>query len=143
VIVASHDRYFMDKVVDHVLVFKGQGNIRDFPGNYTQYREEAERMERKEKSKKEVETKNYPRKTLQEASELKKLSFNEKRELEMLEKEIPALEAEQSQLERELSSGTLSGEALLQKSRRISLIITELDEKTTRWIELSEKAEVK
>jgi ATP-binding cassette subfamily F protein uup len=141
VIVASHDRYFMDKVVDHVLVFKGQGNIRDFPGNYTQYREE--RMERKEKSKKEDETKNHPRKTLPEASEFKKLSFNEKRELEMLEKEIPALETEQSQLERELSSGTLSGESLLQKSKRISCILTELDEKTVRWIELSEKAEIK
>ncbi|MCL1937476.1 MAG: ABC-F family ATP-binding cassette domain-containing protein [Candidatus Azobacteroides sp.] len=141
VIVASHDRYFMDKVVDHVLVFKGQGDIRDFPGNYTQYREEKERIEKKGKSKKEKEMSNPSRKSSQDSLTIKKLSFNEKRELEILEKEIPLLEMEQSQLESELSSGTLSGDALLQKSRQISRIIAELDEKTVRWIELSEKSE--
>ncbi|MDR3217500.1 MAG: ABC-F family ATP-binding cassette domain-containing protein [Dysgonamonadaceae bacterium] len=133
-IVVSHDRYFMDKVVDHVLVFKGQAEIRDFPGNYSQYREVA-------KGEPDTVKKKQGEKPVSSSSDTakKKLSFKEKRELETLETEIPKLEAEQSRLEVELSSGTLSSGDLLAKSQRISQIITELDCKTMRWIELSEK----
>ncbi|MDR0546596.1 MAG: ABC-F family ATP-binding cassette domain-containing protein [Dysgonamonadaceae bacterium] len=137
VIVVSHDRYFMDKVVDHLLVFKGQGEIRDFPGNYTQYREAVnyelkmmnDELTKTEKGKPKVE----------KTREQTKLTFNEKRELESLDKAIPALEAEQKQLETELSSGDLSNDELLLKSQRISQIISELEEKEMRWLELSEK----
>jgi ATP-binding cassette subfamily F protein uup len=139
VIVVSHDRYFMDKVVDHLLVFRGQAEIRDFPGDYTQYREWNEKNK----------PLNPAKKTLTEAQKtttlnsvqgvgVKKLSFKEKRELETLEKEIPELEAEQAQLETELSSGTLSSDELLIKSQRISRIIEELDVKTQRWLELDD-----
>ena len=142
VIVVSHDRYFMDKVVDHILVFKGQAEIKDFPGNYTQYREWLLTHNASCAEKKEVK---LPRKTSAESrtvrstSNAQKLSFKEKRELELLEQEIPALEAEQSLLETELSSGTLSSDELQSKSMRISHIIKALDEKAMRWMELSEK----
>jgi ATP-binding cassette subfamily F protein uup len=138
VIVVSHDRYFMDKVVDHLLVFKGQAEIKDFPGNYTQYRESEESRTSLtvRETEKTSSTENRVPSTVNRAS---KLSFNEKRELETLEKEIPALEAEQAHLELALSSGALSNEDLLQKSVRISQIIEELDEKSIRWMELSEK----
>ena len=137
VIVVSHDRYFMDKVVDHLLVFKGQGEIKDFPGNYTQYRETLEYAVSDARNT-EKETKPAVwRETAQRASN--KLSFKEKRELESLEQDIPALEAEQAQLEQELSSGSLSSDELLRKSQRISQILEELDEKAMRWMELSEK----
>ncbi|GHU68699.1 ABC transporter ATP-binding protein [Bacteroidia bacterium] len=135
VIVVSHDRYFMDKVVDHLLVFQGKGEIRDFPGNYTQYRE-AEKMV--QKPVKEPVTKNQNEKNPRQESN-NKLTFNEKRELESLDKAIPALEAEQKQLEAELSSGALSNDELLVKSQRISQIIGELGGKEMRWLELSEK----
>jgi ATP-binding cassette subfamily F protein uup len=135
-IVVSHDRYFMDKVVDHILVFKGQGEIKDFPGNYSQYRATESR---KPNPPKVTSLKpDHPKSPLRDLG-AKKLSFNEKRELEALENEIPELEAEQSRLETELSSGTLSTEQLLEKSTRISKIIAELDVKTIRWMELSEK----
>jgi ATP-binding cassette subfamily F protein uup len=142
VIVVSHDRYFMDKVVNHILVFKGQAEINDFPGNYTQYREWLTVHNVSSAEKKEVK---LPRKTgdelhtVRSAPSTQKRSFKEKRELEMLEQEIPALEAEQSLLENELSSGTLSSDELQAKSLRISCIIKELDEKAMRWMELSEK----
>ncbi|GHT49185.1 ABC transporter ATP-binding protein [Bacteroidia bacterium] len=150
VIVVSHDRYFMDKVVDHLLVFKGKAEIQDFPGNYTQYRE-SERV-KGEGSK--VQGEGYKvegeRYKVQGSSTLHpppsthhpspaKLTFNERRELEALDKEIPALEAEQKALEQELSTGTLANDALLQKSQRIQKIIEMLDEKSMRWLELSEK----
>ena len=138
VIVISHDRYFMDKVVDHLLVFKGQAEIKDFPGNYTQYRDWKEVNEKSEKLEKTDNKK--PQKNVSKGEGTKqKLSFNEKRELEILDKEIPLLEAEQSQLEQDLSENTLSNDELIQKSQRISQIIEELDEKTMRWLELSEK----
>jgi ATP-binding cassette subfamily F protein uup len=137
VIVVSHDRYFMDKVVDHLLVFKGQGEILDFPGNYSQYREsnschpapDAESPDNRKGLRVKPAT----------TSISNKLTFKEKRELETLEKEIPELETEQSRLETELSSGALSSDELIAKSQRISQIIEELDAKTIRWIELSEK----
>ena len=135
VIVVSHDRYFMDKVVDHLLVFKGEGEVKDFPGNYTQYREWSALQPRE--SKEVVETKevkdNRPPKETK-----KKLSYKEKREFEQLEQEIAALEEEQRQLEEALCSGTLSVDELTEKSRRLPLLKDELDEKSMRWLELSE-----
>jgi ATP-binding cassette subfamily F protein uup len=125
----------MDKVVDHLLVFKGQAEIKDFPGNYTQYREwngKNEKIEKKKESK-------PISKSSSAGTGAVKLSFKEKRELESLEKEIPSLEAEQSQLEAELSSGTLPPDELLAKSQRISQIMEELDTKMILWLELSEK----
>jgi ATP-binding cassette subfamily F protein uup len=136
VIVVSHDRYFMDKVVDHVLVFKGQGEIKDFPGNYTQYREWEAKQTMHNFKKESLKPLNSLIKTKPLIS---KLSFKEKRELELLEQVIPELEAEQSRLETELSSGTLIPGDLQAKSQRIGQIIEELDEKILRWIELSEK----
>ena len=140
VIVVSHDRYFMDKVVDHILVFKGQGEIKDFPGNYTQYREtvSGERLtvNGKRSTEKEAPLNREPC-TLNRVPN--KLSFKETRELELLEKEIPELESEQSRLETDLSSGTLSSADLHEKSQRIGKIIEDLETKTSRWIELSEK----
>jgi ATP-binding cassette subfamily F protein uup len=134
VIVVSHDRYFMDKVVDHLLVFKGGAEIKDFPGNYTQYRDWNEAAGKLDKKKEVKPTSDSAPKPVS----VKKLSFNEKRELEALDKEIPALEAEQSRLETKLSSGALSNEDLLSGSQRISEIIAELDAKMLRWIEISE-----
>ena len=136
VILVSHDRYFMDKVVDHVLVFKGQGEIKDFPGNYTQYREwDAEQEKETFKPSKSLKSS----KSASENIQPQKLSFKEKQELLLLEQMIPALEAEQSHLEAELSSGALLSGDLHAKSLRIGQIIEELDNKTLRWIELSEK----
>ncbi|GHS94973.1 ABC transporter ATP-binding protein [Bacteroidia bacterium] len=140
-IVVSHDRYFMDKVVDHILVFEGQGEIRDFPGNYSQYREEVQGEKYRvqgERCRVKGEKKLDPVPCTVNPSPVK-LTFKEKRELESLETEIPELEAEQSQLENELSSGTLSTDELLAKSQRISKIIEALDVKTIRWMELSER----
>ena len=141
VIVISHDRYFMDKVVDHLLIFKGNAEIQDFPGNYSLYRdwkslnEKNDTNEKAEKSEKKSNT----RKTNPEEKNKNKLTFKEKRELEDLENEIPRLEQEQVNIETELSSGTLTNDELLEKSRKISLIIEELDKKSFRWMELSEK----
>lgn len=138
VIVVSHDRYFMDKVVDHILVFNGQGDIRDFPGNYTQYRvwkEEKERHDREQvKAAQPVASKSErPRQ-----NDKRRMSFKERREFEQLGLEIEALEAEKKQLEADLCSGTLSVDALTEKSKRLPLLDAELDEKSFRWLELSE-----
>ena len=139
VIVVSHDRYFMDKVVDHLLVFKGAGEIKDFPGNYTQYREwnalqpkDSKEAKATEDNKEDKEYRNQNRETKT------KLSYKEKREFEQLEKEIEALEEEQRQLEAALCSGTLSVEELTEKSKRLPQLKDELDEKSMRWLELSE-----
>jgi len=135
VIVVSHDRYFMDKVVDHILVFNGQGDIRDFPGNYTQYRTWKEQHERNlPKTVQHITSK--PER--QRQNDKRRMSFKERREFEQLGKEIEALEAEKKQLEADLCSGTLSVEALTEKSKRLPLLETELDEKSLRWLELSE-----
>lgn len=140
VIVVSHDRYFMDKVVDHLLAFQGNARIKDFPGNYSQYREwkEVQELLEKEKTQPAKATDNKTRKESEPKEEKKKLSFKEKREFEELDELIPRLEEEKAKLETELSSGTLSPEELLSKSTRISRLIDEIDEKTMRWIELSE-----
>ena len=136
VIVVSHDRYFMDKVVDHIFVFNGNGNIKDFPGNYTDYRDWRE--EEKENAKP-VE-KNVLQKATYRTETKRKLTFKERKEYEALEPEIMALEEEKSMLEQEMSSGTLDTDALLAKSQRIQVVIELIDEKTNRWVELSEFA---
>ena len=138
VIVVSHDRYFMDKVVDHLLVFQGQGDIRDFPGNYTRYREwkeERKQLERENTRPKEKET---PAKQKTPPTERKRMTFKERREYEQLEVEIAALEAEKSAIEAALCSGTLSVDELTEKSKRLPLLTDELDTKTMRWFELGE-----
>lgn len=135
VIVVSHDRYFMDKVVDHLLVFKGQGDIRDFPGNYSDYREwkaaKAEHDKEKEKPKEEK----VQRVRL---NDRRRMTFKERKEFEQLEKDIAVLEAEKKNIEEALCSGTLSVDELTEKSKRLPKLEEELDEKTMRWLELSE-----
>lgn len=135
VIVVSHDRYFMDKVVDHLLVFKGQGDIRDFPGNYSDYRDwkQAKAEHDKEKAKPKEEKTQRVR-----LNDKRRMTFKEKKEFEQLEKEIAALEAEKAQIEDALCGGTLSVEELTEKSKRLPELNDELDEKTMRWLELSE-----
>ena len=149
VIVVSHDRYFMDKVVDHLLVFKGEGEIKDFPGNYTQYRiwskseEWGERSENtpkidKDKNKSPKDSDMSPSAPHTPDPSKRKMSYKEKREFEQLEKEIAALEEEQRMIEDALCSGTLSIDELTEKSKRLPLLKDELDKKSLRWLELSE-----
>ena len=140
VIVVSHDRYFMDKVVDHLLVFKGDGAIKDFPGNYTQYRQwSALQSKEEEKTEKKKNTQKTSATAEREPnSRPRRLSFKEQREMQQLEKDIEALEAEQRKLEEELCSGKLSVEELTEKSIRLPKLKEELDEKSFRWLELSE-----
>ncbi|MCD8042333.1 MAG: ABC-F family ATP-binding cassette domain-containing protein [Tannerellaceae bacterium] len=141
VIVVSHDRYFMDKVVDHLLVFRGNADIKDFPGNYTQYREWKEIQDKLEKEAETARQKPTGEKQEKYRTETKKkLSFKEKQEFEALEKEIPLLEQEKSELETSMSSGSLSNEELIAGGERIAQLIEEIDEKTMRWLELSELA---
>ena len=147
VIVVSHDRYFMDKVVDHLLVFRGDGQISDFPGNYTQYRQWLT-LQPKESTAPAKSTKPSPglnsktsstnATTTRSVLERRKMSYKEKREFEQLERDIAVLEEEQRQLEEVLCSGTLSVEELTEKSKRLPLLKDELDEKSMRWLELSE-----
>lgn len=143
VIVVSHDRYFMDKVVDHLLVFNGQGDVRDFPGNYSQYREWFEEKQKFEKEKQKSETpknvKSVPIPTeINKTPTKRKLSFNEKREMQMLEGKIADLENEKKNLEDALCSGQLSVSDLTEYSKRLPLLNDELDVMTMRWLELSE-----
>lgn len=143
VIVVSHDRYFMDKVVDHLLVFRGQADIKDFPGNYTQYREwkdYQDQLEKEQEAAKQAKAAPEPEKPHRQEQPKKKLTFKEKKEFETLDAEIPQLEAEKAEIEAALSSGTLSTDELLAKSDRITKLIEEIDEKTLRWLELSEFA---
>ena len=144
VIVVSHDRYFMDKVVDHLLVFQGQGDVRDFPGNYTQYREwqeEKQKFEREQQKDLSSKTKEPPvQKTSRPAhgEQKRKMTFKERREMELLEQDIASLESEKKNIEEALCSGALSVEELTDKSKRLSLLNDELDEKSMRWLELAE-----
>ena len=141
VIIVSHDRYFMDKVVDHLLIFKGDGIIQDFPGNYTQYREWMKALPRPSQPK---ENRSDPQvsspkmKAGGDSSSKRKLSYKEKREMEQLEIEIESLETEKKQLEEALCSGTLSIDELTEKSKRLPKLQEELDEKSMRWLELSD-----
>ncbi|PSL35881.1 ABC-F family ATP-binding cassette domain-containing protein [Chitinophaga ginsengisoli] len=140
IIIVSHDRYFMDKLVDHLFVFEGGGEVRDFPGNYTQYREWEK--DRSEKDKEEARNENKtPEKAVVAAvpvAEAKKMSFKEKRELELLEKDIAALEAEKKEIDAKMGAGDLPYEQLEPLSRRVGEILQLLDEKGLRWLELSE-----
>ena len=138
VIIISHDRYFMDKIIDHLLVFEGQGRIKDFPGNYTQYREWAS-LQTQEKVPTANNTKedNDPKKNYRNETK-RKLSYKEKREFEQLEEEIIQLEEEQKTLENALSGSELSVEEITEKSKRLACLKSELDEKSFRWLELSE-----
>lgn len=136
VIVVSHDRYFMDKVVDHLLVFKGQGEVKDFPGNYSQYRQwlamEDAATVRDNKEPKGKTAKSYRH------DDRRRMTYKERLEFEKLEKEIAQLEEEQHLIEDALCSGTLSVDELTEKSKRLPVLQSELDEKSMRWLELSE-----
>ena len=153
VIVVSHDRYFTDKVVDHLLVFKGQGEIQDFPGNYSQYREwrSLQPAEGKTKSGKDSGTSSSSKtsttclssttsasSTTSSSTSSRKLSYKEKREMEQLEKDIATLEAEKQQIETALCGGTTSVDEITRLSKRLPILNDELDEKSMRWLELSE-----
>ena len=135
VIIVSHDRYFMDKVVDHLLVFKGGGEVQDFPGNYTQYRQWSQLASQAESKAAPVEKKEKP---VYRNETKRKLTYKEKTEFEQLEKDIAALETEQAEIEAQLSSGTLSVAEITEKSKRLPMLKDELDEKSMRWLELSE-----
>jgi len=137
VIVVSHDRYFMDKVVDHLLVFRGQGEVKDFPGNYTQYRE-WQSLQPKEDDSKNSRLTGNSRDSRENRTSNRKMTFKEKREFEQLEKDIASLEAEKKQIEDALSSGTISVEKITALSKRLPELNDELDEKSMRWLELSE-----
>jgi ATP-binding cassette subfamily F protein uup len=138
VIVVSHDRYFMDKVVDHLLVFKGMGDIKDFPGNYTQYREWEKLQPDEPKEAKEQKAEKATKQPANNPQQKRKLTFKEKRELEQLEKDIEALEVEKKQIEEALCGGTTSVEEITTMSKRLPVLNDELDEKSMRWLELSE-----
>jgi len=135
VIIVSHDRYFMDKVVDHLLVFKGGGEVQDFPGNYTQYRQWSQLASQAESKAAPVEKKEKP---AYRNENKRKLTYKEKTEFEQLGKDIAALESEQAEIEAQLSSGTLSVAEITEKSKRLPVLRDELDEKSMRWLELSE-----
>lgn len=138
-IVISHDRYFMDKVVDHLLVFHGNAKIQNYPGNYTQYREwKAEEDKRQSEVAKIVKTESEPADSRKKEEVKTKLTFKEKREFELLEKEIEELEEEKKLLSEEISSGKLNTDELLSKSNRLTELLNLIDEKTMRWLELSE-----
>ena len=138
VIIISHDRYFMDKIIDHLLVFEGQGRIKDFPGNYTQYREwESLQTQEKVPTANNTKEDNDPKKNYRNETK-RKLSYKEKREFEQLEEEIIQLEEEQKALEDALSGSELSVEEITEKSKRLASLKNELDEKSFRWLELSE-----
>ena len=150
VIVVSHDRYFMDKVVDHLLVMKGEGELQDYPGSYTEYREWRLLKEQEAAELAAVSAKgnNNQQQTVTTANannkpktqKAPKLSYKEKLEFESLEKELPQLEAEKAEIEQQMSSGTLTSEQLIAQGNRMQELIDLIDEKELRWLELSEKA---
>lgn len=140
VIVVSHDRYFMDKVVDHLLVFKGEGEIDDFPGNYSEYREWKSLREQEEQQERELHKKESAttKQNTWGGEKKRNLSFKEKQEMQQLEADIEKLEAEKAEIESALCSGTLSVDDLTEKSKRLPVLSEELDTKSMRWLELSE-----
>ena len=143
VIVVSHDRYFMDKVVDHLLVFKGDGEIQDFPGNYTQYRDYQKMKSKEEEQQKPAKSSNTSGNDAKKDyrnNQKRKLSFKEKREYEEITDKIAQLEEEKQQLEEELCSGNLSVDELTEKSKRLPILKEKLDELELRWLELAELA---
>ena len=143
VIIVSHDRYFMDKVVDHLLVFRGGGEVKDFPGNYTQFRENERLLAKEDEAKGKASVDSSPtfsngKPRLQEKK--RKLTFKERQEFEQLEKDIEYLEQEKNDIETALSSGTISVDEITIMSKRLPVLNDELDEKSMRWLELSEFA---
>lgn len=143
VLIVTHDRYFMDKMVDHLFVFEGNGVIRDFPGNYTEYRDKKDSEDkalRKEEPLKSLVESEAPASipVAEKTAVKKKLSFKEKTEFEQLEKDIERLEKERAQLTEQLGSPAQHPDDLLKWSERIGIVIAELDEKSLRWLELSE-----
>ncbi|MEY5000482.1 MAG: hypothetical protein RLZZ211_518 [Bacteroidota bacterium] len=136
-IVVSHDRYFMDKMVDHLFVFQGEGRIKDITGNYHSYRSSLQQSQRGQKQAPKTEVVVEPSSTPEKK---RKMSFKEKQEFEQIEQELPKLELEKDQLSEELSMGNLSNEELMQKGERLGAIVAQIDELTFRWLELSELA---
>jgi ABC transport system ATP-binding/permease protein len=142
ILIVSHDRYFMDRLVDHIFAFEGDGIIKDFPGNYTLYRkwkEEEELQLAKNKSQTVIATTDYRLPTI--GKPVAKLSFKEKHEFETIEKDIPALQKEKSLLEEKMNTGNLGFDELRKAAERVSEIIQQLDEKELRWLELSERTQ--
>ncbi len=138
VIIVTHDRFFLDKIVDHLFVFDGAGKIKDFPGNYTQYRAWSEKLKKEESRK--IKAPAPEKEMVKEPStDSNKLSFREKKELEKLEKEIEKLETEKAEIESNLQSGHLSSADLHEKSERFGLILKEIETRTDRWMELSDR----
>ena len=139
-IVVSHDRYFMDKMVDHLFVFQGEGQIKDITGNYHTYRTSLQSAQRQQKQDQKTAPEPIVEQVSPTAEKQRKMSFKEKQEFEQIEKMLPQLEAEKEQLSSELSSGNLSNEQLLEKGARLGVVVDQIDEFTLRWLELSELA---
>ena len=143
-LLVSHDRFFTDKLADHIFAFEGDGVIKDFPGNYTQYKnwkeEEEEKKKKERTTSKPLSSETKKNNSSRQAPAKTRLSFKEKQEFQSLEKEIEELNAEKKQLESELSQGQLSPDELIKKSERIGRVIDLLDEKEMRWLELSERS---
>ena len=139
-IIVSHDRYFLDKLVDHLFIFEGEGKIRDFWGTYSEYKERIEEDKKEQPQLLEPIVPDTPnaQNPKNDASSKKKMSFKDKFELEQLDNEIPALETEKKSLENKLQSGELSYEDIQSVSMRVSEIVTTLEEKELRWLELDE-----
>lgn len=138
-IVVSHDRFFMDKMVDHLFVFKGEGEVKDYPGNYTLYRKAIAQEKKDKKALKDSKPKAAPVTVEKPKAPTQKMTYKEKVEFEQLEKDIAHLETEKSNLTAQLSSGNLSNDKLMEVSDRMKVVVDELDEKSMRWLELSEK----
>jgi ATP-binding cassette subfamily F protein uup len=142
ILIVSHDRYFMDRMVDHLFAFEGNAVIRDFPGNYTQYREAVAKgtlTDERQIMKPELKAVETISPVAQTSIVGQKLSFKEKREFELLEKDIPALTAEKTMLEKTMNEGNPGFDELQKAAERISVIMQLLDEKENRWLELSER----
>jgi ATP-binding cassette subfamily F protein uup len=139
-IVVSHDRFFMDKMVDHLFVFKGEGEIKDYPGNYTLYREALAQEKKDKKALKDSKPKAAPVVVEKPKAPAQKMTFKEQKEFEQLEKDIESLENEKAKLTEQLSSGELDNNELMEVSSKMTTVVDNLDEKSMRWLELSEKA---
>ena len=136
----SHDRYFLDKIVDHIFYLDGTGNVKDFPGNYTQFREWKKEQESLAKKQQEEKQKKEEVEIKKPEKQKKKLSYNEQREFESLEKELPELEVKKEELTKKLESGELSNDEIVAVSQELQVLIDDLDLKEMRWLELSEFA---
>jgi ATP-binding cassette subfamily F protein uup len=137
-IIVSHDRYFLDKCADHLFVFEGDGHIKDFVGQYSEYREYIKEKEAMERNAERSTTPAKPQQQRTHDTSKRKLSYKEQRELEQIEKDLQSLGEERSHLETEISSGTLPYDRLAEVSKRIEEIIATIDEKEMRWLELNE-----